>query len=79
VWTPNHDLGWIAPAKHFDAASLLKRRVESLAMLDALALLADDLGPYGRDYLLGLLKKRLDAVEGLTNATSTVSSDRAAG
>lgn len=79
VWTPNRDLGWVAPAKHFDPAALLKRRVESFAMLDALALLADELGPHGRDYLLGLLAKRLDASEGLTAAPAPVSSGRAAG
>ena len=79
VWTPNRDLGWVAPTKHFDPAALLKRRVESSAMLDALALLADDLGPNGRYYLLGLLEKRIHAAQGLTAAPSSVSSDRAAG
>lgn len=59
VWTPNRDLGWVAPTKPFDPAALLKRRVESLAMLDALALVADDLGPNGRDYLLSLVESRL--------------------
>ena len=79
VWTPNRDLGWVAPAKPFDPAALLKRRVESLAMLDALALVADELGPHGRDYLLSLLEKRLQASAGLPAASSTASPDRAAG
>lgn len=59
VWTPNQDLGWVAPTRTFDAASVLRRRVESFAMLDALALLADDLGPEGRNYLLSLIEDRL--------------------
>lgn len=71
VWTPNRDLGWVAPTNPFDPAALLKRRVESCAMLDALALLADDLGPNGRDYLLGLLEKRIHASQGLTAAPAT--------
>lgn len=79
VWTPNRDLGWVAPAKPFDPAALLKRRVESFAMLDALALVADELGPNGRDYLLSLLEKRLQASAGLPAASATASADRAAG
>lgn len=79
VWTPNRDLGWVAPTKPFDPAALLKRRVESFAMLDALALVADELGPNGRDYLLSLLEKRLQASAGLPAASVTASTDRAAG
>lgn len=79
VWTPNRDLGWVAPTKPFDPAALLKRRVESLAMLDALVLVADELGPNGRDYLLSLLEKRLRASPGLPAASVTASTDRAAG
>lgn len=79
VWTPNRDLGWVAPTKPFDPAALLKRRVESFAMLDALALVADELGPNGRDYLLSLLEKRLQASAGLPDASATASPDRAAG
>lgn len=79
VWTPNRDLGWVAPAKPFDPAALLKRRVESFAMLDALALVADELGPNGRDYLLSLLEKRLQASAGLPAASAPASADRAAG
>ena len=62
VWIPNRDLGWTAPRREFNAADVLKARVESMAMLDALALVADELGPNGRDYLLGLLAKRLKSV-----------------
>lgn len=65
VWTPNRDLGWEAPKRDFDAAALLRRRVESLATLDALAAVADELGPEGRSYLLGLLETRLRASKGL--------------
>lgn len=79
VWIPNRDLGWVTPTKHFDPAALLKRRVESFAQLDALAVLADDLGPNGRDYLLGLLEKRLHAAGGLLGTPPIVSCDRAAG
>lgn len=63
VWTPNRDLGWSAADKPFDAAALLQRRVESFAMLDALALVADELGPNGREYLLDLLQVRLGLVD----------------
>lgn len=60
VWQPNDDLGsWQAPPRVFDPAALLRRRVESLAELDALAMVADDLGAEGRAYLLHLLTKRL--------------------
>lgn len=78
VWTPNRDLGWVAPNKPFDPAALLKRRVESFAMLDALAVLADELGPNGRGYLLGLLEKRLQAA-GLPDHAASSSPERAAG
>lgn len=61
VWVPNQDLGWTAPPAEFDPAALLRRRVESMAMLDALALVADDLGPNGRAYLLGLIKTKLES------------------
>lgn len=59
VWTPNQDLGWVAPTRTFDPAAVLRRRVESLGMLDALAIVADEMGPEGRSYLLGLLQERL--------------------
>jgi hypothetical protein len=83
VWTPNREMnretGWIAPTKHFDPAALLKRRVESFAMLDALALVADDLGPYGREYLLGLIEKRLRPSEDITAVSSSQGSDQVVG
>lgn len=61
VWNPNQDLGWVAPTREFDPAALLRRRVESLGMLDALAAVADELGPEGRNYLLSLIEERLRA------------------
>lgn len=61
VWTPNTDCHWVAPNLDFDPAQLLRRRVESCAFLDALAVLSDDLGPEGRSYLLHLLRARIDA------------------
>lgn len=70
VWTPNQDLGWTAPTRDFDPAALLRRRVESFALLDALALVADELGPNGRDYLLHLIEARLRAPEGSPVAAS---------
>lgn len=66
VWQPDTDLGWTAPPKEFDPALLLRRRVESCALLDALALVADDLGPNGRSYLLSLLSARIDAAAAST-------------
>lgn len=61
VWQPNHDMCWTAKPPAFDPAAILRRRVESLVELDALLLLAEDLGPSGRDYLLELIRKRLKA------------------
>lgn len=61
VWTPNEDLGWVAPKRVFDPAAVLQRRVESFAMLDALAMVADEMGPEGRHYLLSLIRERLEA------------------
>lgn len=63
VWKPSDDIGWASPPRTFDAYSLLKRRVESLTDLDALAVLADDLGPHGRDKLMHLLEARLRSVD----------------
>lgn len=61
LWTPNHDLsGWQAPPRDRDAASALRRGVESLSGLDALAAVADaELGPQGRAYLASLLCRHL--------------------
>lgn len=61
VFTPNTDLGWTSPPREFDPAALLRRRVEALAELDALLLVADGMGPSGRDYLLHLVQRRLAA------------------
>jgi hypothetical protein len=61
VWTPNTDCHWVAPNRDFDPAQILRRRVESCAFIDAMAILADDLGPEGRTYLLHLLHARIDA------------------
>lgn len=59
VWTPNRDLGWVSQPRPFDPAELLRNRVANMALLDALGAVADELGPEGRSYLLGLLKARL--------------------
>lgn len=61
VWIPNQDLGWTAPKRDFDVAAVLRRRVESAGLLQALALLADDLGPEGRSYLLKLIEQQVNA------------------
>lgn len=63
VWTPDKTLGWTAPQRDFDPAGLLRRRVESFAMLDALTMVADELGPQGRAYLLNLLEKRVKSYQ----------------
>lgn len=59
VWHYCEDLGWSAPKREFDPAAVLRRRVEAMAELDALAMVADDLGPEGRRYLVSLLEQRL--------------------
>lgn len=70
VWTPNRDLGWVSKPRAFDPAAVLRRRVESAALLDALALLSDDLGPQGRSYLLHLIEKRLESASDSAAALS---------
>lgn len=70
MWQYCDDLGWSAPKRDFDAAALLRRRVESFAMLDALAAVADDLGPEGRKYLLSLIEARLRAPVALPEAVN---------
>lgn len=70
VWTPDKTLGWTPPPREFDPAALLRRRVESFAMLDALTMVADELGPQGRAYLLSLLEKRVKAYQ-VPDGTST--------
>lgn len=61
VFVPNTDLGWTGPKPQFDPAALLRRRIEGLGELDALLLVADEMGPSGRGYLLHLLKARLES------------------
>lgn len=70
MWTPNTDCHWVTPTRVFDPAQVLRRRVESMAMLDALALVADELGPEGRHYLLHLVQKRIDAAAAASDATT---------
>lgn len=59
VWSPNTDAAWAAPARVFDPAETLRRRVEGSAELDALLAVADAMGGAGRSYLLHLLSKRV--------------------
>lgn len=61
MWEPNADTGWAAKPRAFDGAAVLRRRVESLGTLDGLLLIADEMGPGGRDYLLHLLTQRVRA------------------
>ncbi|MNZ80335.1 Replication initiation factor [compost metagenome] len=61
VWSPNTDAAWAAPARVFDPAETLRRRVEGSAELDALLGVADAMGSAGRSYLLHLLAKRVQA------------------
>jgi hypothetical protein len=69
MWTPDLELGWASPPRQFNPAEVLRRRIESMSMLDALGLVADDLGPNGRAYLLHLIEKRLDAPTPLLGQT----------
>ncbi|HDY5456252.1 hypothetical protein [Pseudomonas aeruginosa] len=59
VWSPNSDIGWQLVRLDISPAEVLKRRVANATMLDALADVADEIGPEGRKYLLGLLRDRL--------------------
>lgn len=61
VWTPNTDTYWLATPRSFLPAEVLKRRIENSAELDALLELADAAGPCGRDYMLNLLRSRVQA------------------
>lgn len=61
MWKPDEGMCWQSAPPVFDPAAILRRRVSAMAELDALSLLSDDLGPNGRDYLLSLLKKRLES------------------
>lgn len=60
MWEPNSDYHYVAKPRTFDAAATIKRRVEDSAELEAFAMLADSLGDNGREYLLGLIRKKLD-------------------
>lgn len=59
MWQPNSDTGWTGPHREFDAGALLRRRVDTLAELDALLDVADTMGENGRSYLLSLLSRRI--------------------
>lgn len=58
MWRPNADIGWTGPHREFDPAALLRRRVETMAELDALLDVADLMGSEGRSYLLSLITRR---------------------
>lgn len=60
MWLPGNDLtGWEHTPRVYAPAEVLQRRVEHSAELEALGLLADDLGSYGRSMLLSLISRRL--------------------
>lgn len=65
MWEPNSDYHPQTKPREFNTAETLRRRIERSAELDALSLLADDLGSEGRRYLLSLIKDRLEAPAGL--------------
>jgi hypothetical protein len=71
VWEPNADYHYTAKPRTFDPAETMRRRVEDSAELEAFVMLADSLGNGGRDYLLGLIRKKLD------RSTDTSASDAA--
>ena len=68
VWSPNTDAAWAAPARVFDPAETLRRRVEGSAELDALLAVADAMGGSGRSYLLHLLSKRVQGASEASDA-----------
>jgi hypothetical protein len=78
VWTPNTDCHWVTPTRTFDPAVILRRRVESLAILDALAIIADELGPEGRHYLQHLVTSRIDAAAPLPDTAPSIPATSAA-
>lgn len=78
MWTPNTDCHWVTPTRTFDPAQIIRRRVESMALLDALAHVADEMGPEGRGYLMHLIRGRIDAVEAGTPATTVTGTTAAA-
>lgn len=62
VWSSNSEFNWQSLPREFNPALVLQRRVERMGELTALALVADDLGPNGRAYLLTLLQRHLEGV-----------------
>lgn len=60
-------IGWKSKPREFDPAAVLRRRIEHMAELDALASVADGMGPAGREYLLQLLRRRLSADQPSSN------------
>jgi hypothetical protein len=52
-------MAWQSAPLIADPASTLRRRVEFSAEIDALADVADEIGPEGRAYLFELLRARL--------------------
>lgn len=61
VWLPNDDTHWLSVPSSLTPAEVLKRRVETSAELDAFIMLADTIGPYGRQMLTHLLAQRTAA------------------
>ena len=60
VWKPNDDLtGWQHTPRAYVPAEVLANRVEYCAELEALGLLSDELGAYGRTTLLNLIARKL--------------------
>lgn len=60
VWKPNDDLtGWSHEPKPRVVAEVLAARVDWCAEIEALGLLSDELGAYGRSMLLNLLARKL--------------------
>lgn len=68
VWSPNTDAAWAAPARVFDPAETLRRRVEGSAELDAFLAVAAAMGPSGPSYLMYLLSKRVQGASGASDA-----------
>lgn len=60
VWKPNDDLtGWKHTPRAYVPAEVLANRVEYCAEIEALGLLSDELGAYGRATLLNLIARKL--------------------
>jgi hypothetical protein len=60
-WEPNVECNYLPPKRVFDPAETLRRRIEHSAELEVFSMLADSMGNSGREYLLHLIKKRLEA------------------